>query len=341
MNSLVYLTRRCPRDCGYCDLKKSIGEEMSFSEWRRAFVILKEMGVDFNLVLGNETWLLGIELLSIVNSGPPYALYTTCPQDLFLSLWITFFKRGDIDNLSCGIDYPIEWCKYYKQESRFDHIEEKSWDGWKGLLTTKMWYPNIDTQGNITIHGKNYRLLPDIVTDLYENDIFCGMNVIHHNKDGKFDFFPKKEYMKEFLIDKPDERKELRDILDQVIDSPNNIQNVETMTQDIVPLLDMEWHCKGDPYGGPTVDANGTLRCCGYRKGERTPKLHIFDLPKRIDDWREAVYKDSMNCPGCGWSYPRMTHYWEDNDQDFGKKVFTKHAGHHIPMDKWSNRTIE
>lgn len=337
MNSLVYLTRKCPRDCGYCNLKKSIGEEMSFEDWRKAFSILKEMGVDFNLILGNETWLLGRNLLGIVNSGPPYALYTTCPRDLFLSLWTTFFKHGEIDNLSCGIDYPIEWCK----EHRNNDMEKKSWDGWRGLRTTKMWYPNVDTQGTITVNALNYHFVQDTVLDLYDHDIFCGINFIHYNKDGGFDFFPKKKDMKEFLFDTPEKRRGLKNIISEIADLPNTVQNFEMIKEPIEMFLDMEWHCKGDPYGGPTIDASGALRCCGYRKGKRTSKFHIFDLPERIDDWREAVYADAMDCCGCGWSYPIMYHYWSDHDKEFGRKIFANHAGKHIPESKWSRRNLE
>jgi ubiquinone biosynthesis protein COQ9 len=36
-----------------------------------------------------------------------------------------------------------------------------------------------------------------------------------------------------------------------------------------------------------------------------------------------------------------MFHYWEKNNKNFGKDVFIKHAGYHIPKEKWSERTIE
>jgi hypothetical protein len=106
-------------------------------------------------------------------------------------------------------------------------------------------------------------------------------------------------------------------------------------------LLQMKWHCGGDPYNGPTIDADGTLRCCGYRKGKYTPKMTIFDLPDHIDHWEEMVYQDAMECPGCCWMHPMQVHYWQETDPEMGRKVLVNHAGFHIDKNKWSKRKIE
>lgn len=340
MNSLTYLTRRCPRKCGYCALRdaKDLGPELTTTQWCKAFQILKEIGVDFNLILGNETWLLGYDLLLILKENKvPYALYTTAPEPLWSKYRNAFFESGVIDNLSCGMDYPIIKGIYEEDDSY-----HKSVDAWKAFKWIKEYHPNVDTQGNITAHKKNLKLLPLLVDQLSELGIFVGMNFIHWNSDGNFDFFPPKEDIKELLFTEED-FPEVVSVLNRIIQNPGRLQTVEVL-QIIASnpkFLLMGWHCQGNPYGGPSIDADGSLRVCGYRRGTRTTKFSIFDLPEKFLEWQEAVYLDAMECPGCNWAYPIMFHYWDTTDVAFGRKVFERHAGRHIDESKWSKRNLK
>ena len=338
INSLTYLTRRCPRNCEYCALRdaSSIGKELDIKEWKEAFRILHELNVDFNLVLGNETWLLGMGLIDIfTNNKIPYALYTTCPEPIFSKYRYVLFNSGVIDNFSCGIDYPIT--EGLKIE---DDSYAKSKSAWYGFEWIKACYPDVDTQGTITIHKKNLPYVRTLVQQLSHRGVFIGINFIHWNKDGKYDFFPKKKDIKDLLFDEGD-YVEVTRILREIRCLPNHlIQNPEFISESVPILLDMGWHCRGNPYGGPTIDSDSQLRCCGYRRGTDTPKFSIFDLPAKLNDWKWAVWEDAMRCPGCAWSYPWMYHYWEKTDQALGKKVFSQHAGKHIDKDKWSKRII-
>jgi len=342
INSLVYLTRKCPRKCEYCKLRDSNlqNPELSKEQWVEAFRILKELGVDFNLILGNETWLLRKDLLYIMERNEiPFALYTTCPEELFEKYRDLFFSSGVIDNLSCGIDYSFFYLEEkLREKGKFDNdMELKSYTGWKGLLWTKEHYPKVDCQGTITVSRENYFLFREIVGELSRAGIFCGVNFLHWDKDGGYDFFPKEKELQSYLLrDKDLEvlNLEIKGIKD------NSIQNFEMLKEDVGLLSSMGWHCKGNPYGGPTVDSDGSLRTCGYRPGKRTSKLSIFDLPEKLELWKESVSLDGKECQGCYWSYPWMFHYWR-KDEVFGKKVFVKHAGMHIDKNKWSERRIE
>lgn len=343
INSLVYLTRKCPRKCGYCKLRDSNlkGPELTKEQWVDAFQILKDLNVDFNLILGNETWLLGNSLLYIIERNKvPYALYTTCPDELFSKFRDPFFSSGVIDNLSCGVDYPLSFLENkLTEKNQFDSdMELKSYTAWKGLLWVKDHYPKVDCQGTITVNKTNLFLFPQICQELYENDIFCGVNFIHWDKDGTFDFFPGKEELKDFIIESEED---VAKTIGEISNKPNSIQNFEMLSEPVYNLLTTSWHCLGNPYGGPTIDADGSLRACGYRTGKETPEFSIFDLPEKYDEWKQAVYRDCTECPGCFWSYPWMFNYWNKTDNGFGKKVFTKHAGVHINEDKWSERSIE
>jgi MoaA/NifB/PqqE/SkfB family radical SAM enzyme len=337
-NALTYLTRACPRKCEYCALRdaKDIGKQLSITEWEDAFSILYELGIEFNLILGNEPWVLGEGLLSILRCNQvPYALYTTCPEPTFSRYKDTFFESGYLDNLSCGIDYPVGEGIFIDDDSY-----RKSIDAWHGFKWIKKEYPDIDTQGTITIHKKNIKYAPRLVQNLSKLGVFVGINFIHWNKDGKYDFFPKKEEIPDLMFNKEDYPM-VKEIMNRIADSPNNLlQNPEFIIEEPKMLLNMGWHCDGNPYGGPTIDADGHLRCCGYRRGTYTPKYTIFDLPEYLDAWEEAVHQDVMECPGCAWSYPWMSHYWTNMNNEFGKDVFIRHGGMHIPKEKWSKRII-
>jgi MoaA/NifB/PqqE/SkfB family radical SAM enzyme len=348
LNSLTYLTRKCPQKCSYCRLRDAnIGPELSAEQWVKAFGILKDLGIDFNLVLGNETWLLRENLVVIFSKNKvPYALYTTCPPRIFNVWRDIMFGTGMIDNLSCGVDYPFTYL--YKAlmadaASPFKNdMELKSFNAWNGLLWTKENYPKVDTQGTMTISRINYEMLEQTVGELSLAGVFSGLNFIHYDKDGGFDFFPAKEEIESMLFEKK-HLPLLREIMDKILFSREDylVQNIAMLAEDVEALTDMGWHCKGNPYGGPTIDADGRLRCCGYRAGKRTPQFTIFDLPQRWDDWKEAVYQDAMECCGCFWSYPWMYHTLQDSDSVKVKDVFVKHAGKHIDPTKWSDRKIK
>jgi MoaA/NifB/PqqE/SkfB family radical SAM enzyme len=340
INSLTYLTRRCPRKCEYCALRdaKGLGPELSPQQWIEAFNILKELGVQFNLILGNETWLLGEDLLTILYSNKvPFALYTTAPEPLWTNYRKLFFDSGVLDNLSCGMDYPIIDGVYVSDDSY-----HKSVSALEAFKWIKKYYPNVDTQGNITVHKKNLQYIPLLVTQLSQMGVFVGMNFIHWNSDGKFDFFPGKEQIADLLFS-PEDFPEIVKTLNRILQNPGLLQNPEILQiiANNPSILLMKWHCCGNPYGGPSIDSDGKLRVCGYRVGERTNKLSIFDLPKKYTEWEEAVYLDAMECPGCNWAYPMMVHYWEATDNGMGREVFVKHAGNHIDKSKWSKRLID
>lgn len=340
LNALTYLTRKCPRACDYCAIRdaKDVGPQLTAEQWILALKILEDLGVDFNLILGNETWLLGANLVEIMTHNKvPYALYTTCPEPLFSQHRDSVFKV--VDNLSCGVDWPLSYLE--KKDELIEDSERKSLDAWRGFQWLKKNHPEMDCQGTITVHFRNISFLPDIVTELSELGVFVGVNFIHWDKDGGFDFFPPKEELSHLLFEKDFRRYNLENILKDVLANPGLLQNPEMLRESPQLLSSMGWHCNGNPYGGPTIDSDGALRVCGYRKGIHTPNFSIFDLPERLEQWKQAVKEDTMDCPGCAWSYPWMYHYWKNKDANMGSKVFAKHAGEHIPETKWARRKLD
>ncbi len=339
LNALTFLTRDCPRACDYCAIRdaKDVGTELTTKQWKEAFRILKSLDIDFNLILGNETWLLKDSLIEIMQYNQvPYALYTTCPEPLFSKYRDKMFKV--IDNLSCGVDWPLSYLE--KKDVLVEDSEKKSLDAWRGFQWFKKHHPEMDCQGTVTIHRGNVELLPSIINELSQLEVFVGVNFIQWNKDGNFDFFPPKEELDGLIISE-NSYAVLDEVFKQVLQRPGLLQNPEMLQESPIKLLSMGWHCGGNPYGGPTIDSDGSLRVCGYRKGYNTTRFSIFDLPQYAKDWQRAVYRDARNCPGCAWSYPWMFHYWSGRDSEMGNKVFTKHAGHHISKKKWAKRKLE
>jgi len=339
--AVTYMTRRCPRDCAYCSIRdgKDTGPELTVEQWIEAFDILKSIGVTFNLILGNEPWLLGEKLVPIFKANKvPYAMYTTAPKKLFSKNEQILLGDKVIDNLSCGVDYPMGARSQVRDASI-----EKAADAWDAFYRVKKLHPEVDMQGTITVHRRNIAYIGLIVQQLSKLGIFAGINLIHWSKDHQYDFFPPEEDMKDYLFKEQDYIvvtsvfKSLLEESNLLIYNPEYLQAIV----DNPKLIGMGWHCQGNPYDGPTIDADGTLRVCGYRKGTRTPKFTIFDLPEKTEEWKEAVRLDAMDCPGCIWVCPFIHHYWKEKDPAMGEKVFTSHAGEHIDKSKWSKRRVE
>jgi MoaA/NifB/PqqE/SkfB family radical SAM enzyme len=335
MNALTYLTRRCPRDCNYCMIKYCGPKtELTPDQWIDAFKVLKEIGVDFNLIQGNEPWLLGKDLVKIMKANEvPFAMYTTAPPYLFKKYHKLYFENG-IDSMACGVDYSLAFLANTDEKLR--HLDDtviKSIDGWEAMLYTKKHYPKIDVGPTITIHSINILGFEQFLEEVTLADFTFGVNFINWNKDGGYDFCSTEEDIKELLFDEDNPKHFLRvDRFFKLIktdERAKRIHNYDSLL-DMSPMdiFRMGWHCQGDPYGGPTIDCDGSLRCCGYRMGTRTPAFDIFSLRDSYakEKWKEAVYADAMDCPGCVWSCPMMYHYYEGKAPGSSKQMFTNHA---------------
>jgi len=340
-NAVTYITRKCPRHCEYCAIRDSrMPGELTPEQWKEAFKILEDLGVDFNLILGNEAWLFGDKLAVFMKGTKvPYAIYTTAPEPLFSKNVDYLFGNKIIDNLSCGLDFPYN----VPSEMVDDDSYKKSQDTWRALKYVRKKYPWVDTHGTMTIHRLNYKFFPQIVKQLQSIGVYIAVNVIHWNKDGKFDFFPNREEIEELLF-KPSDYADLRRAIDEALEVDEGyLQNPDFLRLPVEVLTEMKWHCQGDPYGGPTIDADGSLRVCGYRKGAYTPKFKIWDLKDsdKVKQWQEAVRKDAMECPGCAWAYPWTYHYWHEKEPEFGEIVFANHASKKLDISKWKKRVTD
>lgn len=312
MIAITYLTRKCPRNCDYCGIVSPNMNELPDHKWIAVWKILEDMGVKFNLILGNDPWILGPKLLTIMGKHElPYGMYTSCYPDIFFKYWNIFFgSYKPINNLSCSIDYPPD---HYGNVSY--EVERKSRDGWFALKNTRKHYPDIDCQGTFTVTRENFDLMPETIEELTYYGIMCAIGFINYNRDGHFDFFADTDDLKHLLFRVKD-IDPLWEVFKQVRGKDLLIRNPHVLEREnLWKYLNMGWHCGGNPTGGPTIDADGSLRCCGYRKGTFTPEYSIFDLPKWEQDWQQAVFDDAHLCPGCNWTCARMYHHEKDDTE--------------------------
>ncbi|MFA7115490.1 MAG: radical SAM protein [Candidatus Omnitrophota bacterium] len=348
----IYLTRICPYRCNYCNLCHSnlAKPEMSTEKWLEALRILKKNGISFNLFLGNETWLFKQDLIRIIKETPiPYAMYTSCNPNVFRKYADEMFSNG-LDSLSCGCDtIQTEW------KDRQNDEERKAFYALQAFLYTRQKYPNVDCQATCTIGGSNVHEVASLVNNFsHIIKMFVGLNYIHANTDGGFDFFPEIAKMRDTgtLLDSQYKFALLGRLHDELYlmlhkHGDHRVQNLEDFLN--IPLVfgktgvtnDL-WHCNGNPYGGPTIDADGSLRLCGYRKGTTVSEMSIFDLDSKDgwSEWQRRVKADSAQCPGCVWSYPRLYASLLKNPE-FAKKVFNNHAIASLPESEWSTRVVE
>jgi len=317
MNSVTFITHHCPRACAYCSIRhpKGVGSELSVAQWIEAFAILKKMGVTFNLIFGGEPWILGEKLLRIMQHNEvPYGLHTVCFEPLFRLFgrrWDRYFYT--IDNLLCEIDYSLSYLQG-KDGKRLDHSERKALDAWKALSWIRKHYPATNIYATIIMHRRNLDHIPETSWMLSDLGIPHDISFLNWDMDGRYDRLPNAATMSDWMIPQDaDNQCHVRKILDMIIEKPRMLQNSDMLRLPTTTLLGMGWHCRGDPYGGPTIDSDGTLRLCSLRRGARTPQFSIFDLPCAWDEWQEAVAADAAECPGCSWSHPWTYHYWKNS----------------------------
>src|SRR5262245_12132526 len=105
--SCLFVSRMCPRSCGYCLSKDIRGEKTLVPEqWAEALHILEGHGIVFHCIIGNEL-LSYSDPVGLVKALKPfyerYAIYSTFPPG-----WTEKYLNDCIDaglyNISAGID---------------------------------------------------------------------------------------------------------------------------------------------------------------------------------------------------------------------------------------------
>lgn len=321
--SSVFLTRRCPMHCAYCSLRDSklVDKELTVKQWATAFEELDKVGCSFHLILGNEPLLLKglVDLVWWMRGRTPYAIYTS-GYPLLIDKHLPALVEAGLPNLSGGCD------KLITDRSPETDIERKSNYVFNALKRARG-LGVTDLQGTITLSKLNLDSVVDTITSLHEAGIWSGFNIIHYNTDGQFDFFPEKEAIKDLLFTEED-RPKLREVMGQIVSMIKSgdymIHPPAEYFQGIPDQgVDLSWHCTHPLV--LSVDSDGKMRCCGYRRGTRSPNYSALKLSKCYEAFLADNAQDRKECPGCYWSCYWMAEYYFVKDPDFGIKVFQSH----------------
>ena len=322
--SCIYLNRGCVRNCSYCYERNAPlrGKELTEPEWERVITHLDSLGIKFHLFLGNDFLLSDrpLKLVKFLKGRTDYAFYSTMEPKLFNKYKDRLLPAG-LYNLSAGIDVL----------SGDGDIAAKSIDGLAALSWLKQ-QGIPDCQGTITLGKHNLSQSEAVVKTLSDRGIFVGLNVVHWNKDGGFDFFPPREVIKDYMLQ---DTKELRDLIKNLIvglkSSEYLFQNPPEYLEAILTHgINLSWHCSQPLV--VSVDADSSLRVCGYRPGKWLPRYSVFDLGDRLplDKYAELWYEESSHCSGCCWSYYWQAQFTEQTNEYHKEQMFTIHYSPYI-----------
>lgn len=319
----LFPTRRCNRNCVYCGSKKVQREEASIETWIMMIKHLYDCGSIFHTLLGNELFLLGDGLVKIVESlrgRQDYAIYSAFPKKEYLGIR-TKLLDAEIYNISAGIDILSD---------NLGSIGQKSLSGLQGLL----WFKNRgvkDVHGTITLHKASLPYVIQIADILSEHGIAMAVNTLHWNSDGEFDFFATESELKELQLTNEDfpQMKIIANTLSDGVKSGK--YNMLNSPEYFDLWLDGGYKCKG----GCTkplllgVDSDGSLRLCGYRKGNLLCRYNVMDLGNKLplEKYYEIWQEDRKSCPGCFWIYYLVSEQTADiYGRQAADNVLTHHA---------------
>ena len=290
----IYLNRDCPRNCSFCANKKSI-PSLSGEQWCIAFDKLRMIfDTKFFLILGIEPLMLDInDLYKIVdyfkeNPNLEYAFYTTAPESYLGKLQL-LFDRG-LRNVSCGVD-TLPWLPGPLQSKAKSAIK---------IFDLAYKQPGVtEIHALITIQKYNIHLIRDIIEFLYARypeKLHIGLNYIEHGDGDDFDFAP--EDCPESFSES--DEKLLRSFSNSAkaiyADFSNIIQTPYEYIKDYKQAITLNRPCN---MVIPCIEADGSLRKCGYRTGNFN--INILDA----DIFVRNLYKDAVKvCKGCYWAYP-------------------------------------
>jgi len=326
--AVLYLERWCPRSCSYCSARLvKVNRLLKPEEWIRAFEVLKDVGVKFFLVLGNEVlvypWIVDlVRMLRENGFWGMYALYSTFPEPWYSMLRHRLVEAG-LYNISAGVDVLPNAL------TGDSSIDEKSIWGLEQLVWFKE-HGVPDVEATITIHRFNYRHLEALLDVVTSKGIWGNVNMVHYSQDGKHDFYGTRRGLEGFLIPES-ERAEFRSVMYRLASQVRSGRWMFFPPPEYLELLgdlggEPSWHCSLPLF--VSIEADGELRLCGYRPFFKHRGYSIFDIGKRIsiEDYVKWFSEEQAECPGCVWGCPYTAEYWFRRDVDFGDRVFQSHA---------------
>lgn len=306
----IFLNRDCPRTCPQCAIADHSRRPMSLEDWKQALDNLnKVLGTTFFLFLGVEPLVLGETFLDLIRfmRGRRYtsANYTTSPEPLF-SKWRQPLVDVGIENWSSGID------SLPHLGSIDDQTDRKIRESLVGL----QWMADhgVSTHVTTTIHKKNLKHIPEIMEWCYEHitGVEYAVNFLHWAKPGEtgWDFSSPPDSMRDLLWDGSDkERAEVEAVMREVHRisqaHPGRMYTYDDYLLHAHNHYDkLDVHCAG--MIGPSVDADGTMRLCGYNTGDPRGvggfSVRELSIAKSAEVFQRVWTQEMEACSGCLWA---------------------------------------
>jgi len=294
---------------------------MTTEEWIDAFNVLHDLGVDFHLLLGNELLMKEgiVEIMDYLTNTLKvrYAFHTTSPPQIAHDILLRLIDIG-ITNVSSGVDIlPSE-----AENALSSSIAAKSYYGYKGLVFCRDNGVQ-DIHGTITASKLNQHTIPALINLLTGSRMWIAFNTLHWAQDDGYDFFPPRTELEHLTLSEQDIKFIADDVLWQINEFGVSMQNAPEYFEAWKEYgAALNWHCNLPVI--LTVDADGSMRACGYRKGTRCSNMHILRLD--LANYWQAWEADQKECPGCFWGFPWQAEFYDQNDREFGKLLFQIHA---------------
>ena len=296
--STIYLNRDCPRNCSFCSNKKDM-KSLDGKQWCQVFDRLQDwFDTKFFLILGIEPLMLPeIDLKTIIDyfkerTDLEYAFYTTAPYS-YLAKLDRLFKYG-LRNASCGIDVLPKGS---------DSLHKKAKSAIRIFDLASTYETVTEIHALITISKVNINEVPELIEYLVgrygtTKKLHIGLNYIEHSDGLDFDFAPER-CPEAFSSSDIELLRQFSNVMAEVYKQFGNfIQTPYDYIQNYESAITLDKHCN---MVIPCVDADGSLRKCGYRTGNFNSLNILSDLTKQ--DIRNLYINEVSRCNGCYWAY--------------------------------------
>jgi len=280
-----FVTRECNLRCSYCKVYKERRNTLNTEDALKVLDKIKELDPEILIFFGGEPLVRKDFMILLRRANEfniPYAVITngTIPYDY-----------SEFKNVTCSIDIMPQ-----NHFTSLQSIDLKSHKGYETLLKAKaQGVP--DVCGNMIIHKKSYKYIPQLIRHLSSLGIWSIVGYVHSGKSQIWKF---RENCSEMMLNEKEAQWISKELLKLKDDPSIMLHNVPEYFELLPKHYKLDWHCGGN-IEYLTIDEDGSIMTCPDIRGMKCQEHKIFDLDlKRLQrDWQE----DIKQCPGCAYNH--------------------------------------
>lgn len=332
------ITRECNLACHYCTMPAVVLKRLELSQERKKIIAhcMKVLKIPFTAIYGSEPTMLPVEELgSTIKEFEDCGIFTTIItngikiSDGYLDRLNSEYKLQSL-TMSCddlnavNINDPYTRAKSNRTFQWAPYWQKNFVD--KGLAR--------DTQITITVHKKNFKVLPEFIRYWSDLGIWISIDWLHVWRGQEGSKVTDDSNANEFMF-KEEDHKDVMEVMDKVLSMKEqghkiwNSKHLLMMFKNMKPN-NYSWRCK--PTSFLTVDTNGEVFFCDdFQPRSYGDRMYIWDIltPENLQKMKDrntrwmdkSCYADS--CSGCRWA----THIEAENVIKH-KKVSLSHYVH-------------